>query len=242
MRIEAKQILAMVMLGLILIGCEAPKGSKGQQETGTEQTEPSPEPAAVSSENPEADPSAEAISAVLNANLASEEDLAASGLPADLVAQILEQRPFISMDEFNALLGSDADNAEIYKKVFIPFNLNTTAEEDFQMIPGVGDRMAHEFEEYRPYTSIQQFRREISKYVDDKEVARYEHYVFVPVELNSASEADIKALPGVGDRIAHEFEEYRPYSNMAQFRKEIGKYVDDKELARLERFVYLQEK
>ena len=42
---------------------------------------------------------------------------------------------------------------------------------------------------------------------------------------------------GVGDRMAHEFEEYRPYVAMAQFRREIGKYVDDGEVARLERFV-----
>ena len=120
-------------------------------------------------------------------------------------------------------------------------NLNTTPEEDFKVIPGVGDRMAHEFEEYRPYSSIAQFRTEIGKYVDEEEVARYEQYVFVPVELNSASEETMKALPGVGDRMAHEFDEYRPYSNMAQFRKEIGKYVDDKELERLARLVYIAE-
>ena len=41
--------------------------------------------------------------------------------------------------------------------------------------------------------------------------------------------------------MAHEFEEYRPYTSMEQFRKEIGKYVDEKELARLERLVYLKE-
>jgi hypothetical protein len=38
-------------------------------------------------------------------------------------------------------------------------------------------RMAHEFEEYRPYTSLEQFRREIGKYVDAAEVARLESYV-----------------------------------------------------------------
>ena len=37
--------------------------------------------------------------------------------------------------------------------------------------------MAHEFEEYRPYTSMEQFRREIGKYVDDDEVARLDQYV-----------------------------------------------------------------
>jgi DNA uptake protein ComE-like DNA-binding protein len=117
--------------------------------------------------------------------------------------------------------------------------LNTTAEGDFKMIPGVGDKMAHEFEEYRPYTSIAQFRREIGKYVDDSEVKRYESYVFVPVELNSASEDDIKALPGLSDKMVHEFLEYRPYDNMDRFYKEIGKYVDEKELDRLARLVYI---
>ena len=44
-------------------------------------------------------------------------------------------------------------------------NLNTATREQFLTIPGVGDRMVREFEEYRPYASIQQFRREIGKYV-----------------------------------------------------------------------------
>jgi len=39
--------------------------------------------------------------------------------------------------------------------------------------------MRHEFEEYRPYTSIEQFRREIGKYVDKAEVARLEKYVMI---------------------------------------------------------------
>lgn len=177
---------------------------------------------------------------VHNANLATEDDLKGIGLSDEMVAQVLDKRPFLTMNEFDVLLSSDIDKTNLYKRIFVPFNLNTTAEADFKMIPGVGDRMAHEFEEYRPYTSIRQFRKEIGKYVDEDEVARYENYVFVPIELNTASEDDIKALPGVGNRMAHEFEEYRPYRSMEQFRKEIGKYVDDKELVRLERFVYIK--
>jgi hypothetical protein len=44
----------------------------------------------------------------------------------------------------------------------------------------------------------------------------------------------------MGNRMAHEFEEYRPYKNIEQFRKEIGKYVDQAEVARFERYVTLQ--
>ncbi|MEP6551033.1 MAG: hypothetical protein ABJB95_07610 [Gemmatimonadales bacterium] len=34
-------------------------------------------------------------------------------------------------------------------------------------------------EQYRPYTSIEQFRREIGKYVDKAEVARLEQYIVI---------------------------------------------------------------
>ncbi|WP_445386490.1 hypothetical protein ACT6NV_06730 [Robiginitalea sp. IMCC44478] len=230
MRKSSTLLLLCAFLGLAVVGCKETKEKESEAET-TEKT--ATEAAAT--------PESMGSPAVLNANLATEAELGGIGLTAETVTQILSARPFLSMNELDSILGEIENKSELYKKVFVPFNLNTTPEADFKMIPGVGDRMAHEFEEYRPYSSIQQFRREIGKYVDEDEVARYENYVFVPVELNSATEADIKALPGVGDRMAHEFEEYRPYTSMAQFRTEIGKYVDDKELKRLERLVYLKE-
>ena len=179
-------------------------------------------------------------SIVLNANLATESELVKLDISPDLVSLILSNRPFLSIHDFNKVL-ANYDKEELFKKIFVPLNLNTTNEKDFKMIPGVGDRMAHEFEEYRPYKSIQQFKREIGKYVDEIEVSRYLSYIFVPVELNTSSEDNIKDLPGVGNKMAHEFVEYRPYMNLNQFRREIGKYVDDKELIRLERFVFLKE-
>jgi DNA uptake protein ComE-like DNA-binding protein len=122
----------------------------------------------------------------------------------------------------------------------VHLNLNTASKDEILLIPGVGNRMLHEFEEYRPYKTLAQFRREIGKYVKDDELARLESYVFVPVNLNTASDADILSIPGVGNRMLHEFKEYRPYRDMAQFRREIGKYVNEKEVARLERYVTLQ--
>jgi radical SAM superfamily enzyme with C-terminal helix-hairpin-helix motif len=81
------------------------------------------------------------------------------------------------------------------------------------------------------------WRKEIGKYVDAAEVARFEQYVFVPVELNAATDEDILSIPGAGRRMVREFKEYRPWKNEAQFQKEIGKYVDAKEVARLWRYV-----
>jgi DNA uptake protein ComE-like DNA-binding protein len=126
---------------------------------------------------------------------------------------------------------------EVYGKLFVPVNHNGAAKEEILLIPGVGDRMLREFLEYRPYKALAQFHREIGKYVDDKELSRLEQYVFVPVDLNAASDQDILSIPGVGQRMLREFKEYRPYKNVEQFRREIGKYVDKTEVARLERYV-----
>jgi hypothetical protein len=37
-----------------------------------------------------------------------------------------------------------------------------------------------------------------------------------------------------------EFKEYRPWKSWAQFDKEIGKYVDKKEVDRLKRYLVIQ--
>jgi DNA uptake protein ComE-like DNA-binding protein len=128
---------------------------------------------------------------------------------------------------------------ELYAKLFVPINLNTATAEEILLVPGMGPKMKHEFEEYRPYRSLAQFRKEIGKYVNAAEVARFEQYVFVPINLNTASDEDILSIPGVGQRMLREFKEYRPYRNIEQFRKEIGKYVNAKEVARLESYVTL---
>lgn len=179
---------------------------------------------------------------VLNPNLASAEEMAAvPHVTAAIAAAIVDGRPYLDATAFDARLResslSDEQRAAVFVGLFVPMNLNTASDEEMQLVPGAGPRMAHEFDEYRPWEGgIVRFRREIGKYVDDDEVARLEQYVFVPMELNSASSEDLASIPGVGDRMVHEFEEYRPYVNMAQFRREMGKYVDDDEAARLERY------
>ncbi|HEV7836848.1 MAG TPA: hypothetical protein VGO75_02180 [Gemmatimonadaceae bacterium] len=62
----------------------------------------------------------------------------------------------------------------------------------------------------------------------------------VPVNINTATDAEILAIPGVGPRMLREFKEYRPWTSVAQFRREIGKYVDKTEVARLEQYIVIK--
>jgi DNA uptake protein ComE-like DNA-binding protein len=181
---------------------------------------------------------------IIDANVATEAELSAlSQLTPALVASIVDARPFQSITEFDAVLAGTLDRPDItalYGRIFVHVNLNTATRDEILLIPNAGPRMAHEFEEYRPYPALAQFHREIAKYVDDTELARLAQYVFVPIDLNTASDADILTIPGLGARMLHEFKEYRPYAAIAQFRREMGKYVDVDEVARMERFVTIK--
>lgn len=92
-------------------------------------------------------------------------------------------RPYENMLEVDQMLASeglsDPEREAVYGRLWKPLDLNTASAEEILLIPGVGERMQHEFEEYRPYRGIAQFRREIGKYVDEEEVARLEQYVTI---------------------------------------------------------------
>jgi DNA uptake protein ComE-like DNA-binding protein len=182
---------------------------------------------------------------VVDVNTASEQALTAMPhMTPPVVKALIAARPFASAVELNKFLLSQKLTQEqanaFYGKAFVHINLNTATPEEIMLIPGAGKRMAHEFEEYRPWRTWTQFQKEIGKYVNQQEVARLGQYAFIPINVNTASDADIQTIPGVGARMLHEFKEYRPWKSMEHFHKEIGKYVDDKEVRRLARYVVIQ--
>jgi DNA uptake protein ComE-like DNA-binding protein len=166
------------------------------------------------------------------------------GMTPAIAKAVVDRRPFGSITEANAfLLGQKLTQEQvnaIYSKAFIHVNLNTGTREEILLIPGAGTRMAREFAEYRPWKSWAQFDKEIGKYVGQAETNRLKQYVFIPLNLNTASDADLLTIPGAGQRMVGEFKEYRPWKTKEQFDKEIGKYVGAKEVARLWRYVVIE--
>ena len=121
---------------------------------------------------------------IVDANLVTEAALARlPHMNATLAKAVLAKRPFKTVKDLDNALSSltKEQRTELYAKVFVPINLNTATDEEILLIPGIGNRMLREFKEYRPYTALAQFHREIGKYVDNTELARLEQYVFVPV-------------------------------------------------------------
>lgn len=182
---------------------------------------------------------------LLDANTVAEAELATlPGMTPAIAKALVAARPFASVVELNTFLtGQKLSTDQItafYGKAFIHVNLNTATREEILLIPGAGNRMVREFGEYRPWKSWAQFDKEIGKYVNAQEVARLKQYVFIPVNLNTATDEDILSIPGAGNRMVREFKEYRPWKTKEQFEKEIGKYVNAKEVARLWRYVVIE--
>jgi DNA uptake protein ComE-like DNA-binding protein len=183
---------------------------------------------------------------LLDFNSAPQKDLEAlPNLTPTIVKSLLDKRPFASIADVNTLITGQGVTAEqataIYEKAFVHLNLNTCTAAEIGLIPRAR-RMQREFLEYRPWKTWAQFDKEIGKYVAQTpgELDRLKQYVFIPLDLNTATDADFLTIPGVAPRMLREFKEYRPWKTKEQFEKEIGKYVDAKEVARLWRYMIIQ--
>lgn len=166
------------------------------------------------------------------------------GMTPAIAKALVAERPFASIVQANAFLLAQKLTQEqanaLYAKAFVHVNLNAGTREEILLIPGAGARMVREFNEYRPWKSWVQFDKEISKYVGQTETDRLKGYVFIPVNLNTATDDDILSIPGAGARMVREFKEYRPWKTKEQFDKEISKYVGAKETARLWRYIVIE--
>jgi DNA uptake protein ComE-like DNA-binding protein len=124
---------------------------------------------------------------LLDANAASVEELAQlPGMSGEIAKGLVAARPFKTVVELNKFLLdaklSPAQAKELYRKAFVLINLNTGTREQFLLIPGVGPRMAGEFEEYRPWKTWAQFDKEIGKYVGQQETDRLKQYVVIATD------------------------------------------------------------
>ena len=102
---------------------------------------------------------------ILDANLADQVTLRSLPHLTDAISKaIVSARPFTSVTALDELLAgslSESQRADLYRRFFRQINLNTASRAEIMLIPGISEKLAHEFEEYRPYTSMEQFRREI---------------------------------------------------------------------------------
>lgn len=117
---------------------------------------------------------------------------------------------------------------------------NAATREELLRVPNVDGALADALIAGRPYPDMLAVDRVLAARLSGEQREAVYGRLWKPIDLNAATGEEILLIPGVGERMEHEFEEYRPYRAMEQFRREIGKYVDDEEVARLERYVEIR--
>ena len=117
---------------------------------------------------------------------------------------------------------------------------NSATRDELRAVPGLSAEAADVLIAGRPYADMRAMDRVLDRHLTEQQRDAVYARVWKPIDLNSASAQEIELIPGVGPRMRHEFEEYRPYRSIEQFRREIGKYVSRDEVARLERYVTIR--
>ena len=127
---------------------------------------------------------------------------------------------------------SATNNQPVGNAAQAKLNVNTASKDELlKTIPGMGNKMVHEFEEYRPYKSILQFRKEIGKYVNAEQVADYEKYIYVPISVSDADAATLQQIPGLDATEAQALIAARPFASNDAFLTKLTGSVSTAELA-----------
>lgn len=114
---------------------------------------------------------------------------------------------------------------------------NEAGADELATVPGIDAALADRIIAGRPYENMLEVDSVLAESLDEQAREAVYARMWHPIDLNTASNEEIMLIPGIGDRMLGEFLEYRPYRAMAEFRREMGKYVDDEEVERLSRYV-----
>ena len=120
-------------------------------------------------------------------------------------------------------------------------DFNTATAEQLAALPHMSAAAVKAVTDGRPFMSIVDLHKALlAAGVTAEQTTELYAKAFVHVNLNTGTPEEILLIPGAGRRMVREFKEYRPWTSQAQFEKEIGKYVDAKEVARLWRYVVIK--
>ena len=155
--------------------------------------------------------------------------LAACAAPADDAPEAEDDAPA----QVSAAPEAPADGGRL-------LDPNAATMDQLMAIPGLDHSVVEVLMSGRPYEDMLRVDSVLSDRLSEEQRDSVYTRLWMPIDLNSAASEEILLIPGVGERMAHEFEEYRPYRGIEEFRREIGKYVDEAEVARLERYVTLR--
>lgn len=149
------------------------------------------------------------------------------GVTAEIAAGVIAARPYADTAAFLHTLRSEISPELLAAATtflapdagatasWLKYNLNTASDAQLLAIPGVDEAMARAFAASRPYSSIAQFRTELTAINAAADLASLERYLFVPVDPGQADLTTLAQLPGVSTDVAWELLSEGPFRSGA---------------------------
>lgn len=182
-------------------------------------------------------------------NVAADSTIAAlPHLNTSIAEALRAARPILSVVTLDSILSTKSvtrgQRTALYAMLFVHVDINRGSDAEFMLIPGMDARRLGVIKAGRPWKDFEDFQTAMARASNAAEATRMEQYLFIPIELNTFTESimDSFASIGVGTRQwKREFAEYRPWRDMAQFERDIGKYLRSRptEVNRLARYVII---
>lgn len=141
----------------------------------------------------------------------------------------------------DAAMAATMTATEAAQSSFTKINLNTATAEQLNTIPGFTPRWVREFQEYRPYASILVFRKELGKYTDATQIAEWEKYVYVPVQVDNSDAATLMQIPCVDEALAKALIAGRPYKTNDAFLAALSKSLTPDQVALAKNYLEAQQ-
>jgi predicted DNA-binding helix-hairpin-helix protein len=118
---------------------------------------------------------------------------------------------------------------------------NVATEQQLLGVPNLNAALVKGIMEKRPFLSILELNAHLLQQgLTAEQLGESYRKMFIHVNLDLSPRDEIMLIPGAGRRMAREFDEYKPYTGgYLQFRREIGKYVNAEEVARLEQYTFI---
>jgi DNA uptake protein ComE-like DNA-binding protein len=174
--------------------------------------------------------------------------LAVPLMTAPIVEALKGARPILSATTFDSIVAAQsltkAQRTDLYGRMFVHVDLNRGTDAELMLIPGIDAAKLKAIKAGRPWASFEQFQTAMGKVTTPADAARIEQYLFIPIELNTWTDPIMDSFASINvgtPRWKREFAEYRPWTSMEQFDREISKYLRSRpqELKRLARYVYI---
>jgi len=129
--------------------------------------------------------------------------------------------------------------AQVGKSVGL-LDANRATEQELMTVPGMTAALAKTVIEKQPFANVTELAAVLSPTIPAAQLPTVYGKLFVHVNLNTATDDEIRAIPAANPRqVLREFKEYRPYKSLADFHREMRKYWDETEVARLEQYVFV---